>query len=147
MDKVEKLCHDALKRGAQAVIGGHRVDDRPGYYFPPTILTKVSPDMPIECQEAFGPVVTISSFDKPEEALALANGTDYGLTAGVYTKHLSLAHWTADRLLAGTVYVNNWFAGGNETPFGGFKKSGLGRIKSLEALSHFYQIRNVAIKL
>jgi aldehyde dehydrogenase (NAD+)/betaine-aldehyde dehydrogenase len=147
VDGAEKFCRDALQRGARAVIGGRRADDLPGYYFHPTILTQVTPDMPVFQQEVFGPVVAVTPFDKPEEAIALANGTEYGLTAGVYTKDLKLAHWTADRLLAGSVYVNKWYAGGNEVPFGGFKKSGHGRIKCLEGLANFYQVRNVAIKL
>lgn len=147
VDTVEGFCQGALQRGARAVIGGRRPDDLPGYYFPPTILTQVTPDMPIFQREVFGPVVAVTPFQEPEEAIALANGTEYGLTAGVYTKDLKLAHWTADRLLAGSIYVNKWYAGGNEVPFGGFKKSGHGRIKSSEALADFYQIRNVAIKL
>jgi aldehyde dehydrogenase (NAD+)/betaine-aldehyde dehydrogenase len=146
-DKAEKFCSTAIAAGAQAVLGGQRPDDRAGYYLNPTIFTNATPDMPISQQEVFGPVLTILPFDEPEEAIAIANGTEYGLTAGVYTKDLKRAHWTADRLQAGSVYVNKWYAGGMEAPFGGFKKSGFGRVKSVDALSHFHQIRNVAIKL
>ena len=79
--------------------------------------------------------------------MAIANGTEYGLAAGVYTKDLSRAHWTADRLEAGTVFVNQWFVGGNQTPFGGFKKSGYGREKGVESLANYHHIRNVGIRL
>lgn len=146
-DKAETFCRAAVQGGAQAVLGGQHPDERSGYYLNPTIFTHVTPDMPVAQKEVFGPVLTILTFDEPEEAIAIANGTEYGLTAGVYTKDLKRAHWTADRLLAGSVYVNKWYAGGMEAPFGGFKKSGFGRVKSVDALAHYYQIRNVAIKL
>jgi aldehyde dehydrogenase (NAD+)/betaine-aldehyde dehydrogenase len=146
-DKAEQFCTAAVEAGASAVIGGRRPEKFSGYYLEPTIIADVTPDTPIAQKEVFGPVLTILTFDTPEEAIRIANGTDYGLTAGVYTKDLKLAHWTADRLQAGSVYVNKWYAGGMEAPFGGFKKSGFGRVKSVDALSHFYQVRNVAIRL
>ena len=93
-----------------------------------------------ECFRALG-------FDEPEEAIEIANGTDYGLVAGVYTRDLETAHWTADRLSAGQVFVNEWFAGGVETPFGGTKRSGFGREKGQEALLNYVQTKNVAVKL
>jgi aldehyde dehydrogenase (NAD+)/betaine-aldehyde dehydrogenase len=111
------------------------------------VLIGVTPDMEINQVEAFGPVLAILPFDEPEEAVAIANGTQYGLAAGVYTKDLARAHWTADRLEAGAIFVNQWFAGGNETPFGGFKRSGFGREKGVEAMANYLQVRNVAIRL
>jgi len=146
-DKAEAFCVSAVEAGGRAVIGGKHPEKLKGYYLEPTIIAGVGPDSKIAQNEVFGPVLTMLTFDTPEEALKIANGTDYGLTAGVYTKDLKLAHWTADRLQAGSVYVNKWFAGGMEAPFGGFKKSGFGRVKSVDALAHFYQVRNVAIKL
>ena len=146
-DKAEKFCASAIEAGGNAVIGGRHPEKLKGYYLEPTIIADVAPDAPIAQKEVFGPVLTMLTFDSPEEALHIANGTDYGLTAGVYTKDLKLAHWTADRLQAGSVYVNKWYAGGMEAPFGGFKKSGFGRVKSVDALSHYYQVRNVAIRL
>lgn len=146
-DKAEQFCVTAVEGGASAVIGGRHPEKLHGYYLEPTIIADVSPNTPIAQKEVFGPVLTILTFDSPEEAVQIANGTDYGLTAGVYTKDLKRAHWTADRLQAGSVYVNKWYAGGMEAPFGGFKKSGFGRVKSVDALAHFYQVRNVAIRL
>lgn len=146
-DKAESFCKNAVAAGAHAVIGGRAPEKLSGYYLEPTILSKVAPNMEVAQKEVFGPVLTMLTFNTPDEALHIANGTDYGLTAGVYTKDLKLAHWTADRLQAGSVYVNKWYAGGMEAPFGGFKKSGFGRVKSIDALSHYYQVRNVAMRL
>ena len=85
-------------------------------------------------------------YDEPEEAIRIANGTTYGLAAGVFTGDLDRATWAADRLVAGQVYVNEWYAGGVETPFGGMGKSGFGREKGQEALANYYQSKNVGIR-
>ena len=146
-DNAERFALNAVAAGATAATGGRRPDDLPGFYLRPTVLTEVTPDMEINQVEAFGPVLAMLPFDDPEEAIAIANGTQYGLAAGVYTKDLSRAHWTADRLEAGAIFVNQWFAGGNETPFGGFKRSGFGREKGVEAMANYLQVRNVAIRL
>jgi len=146
-DKAENYCQVAIQQGATAVIGGRRPSDLPGFYLQPTILTDVKTEHRVNAEEVFGPVLSVLKFKEPEEAIAIANGTDYGLTAGVYTTDLKRAHWTADRLDAGAVYVNKWFAGGGETPFGGFKRSGYGRVKSTEGIGNYSQIRNVAIQL
>ena len=145
-DKAERFALTAVQAGATAAAGGRRAD-REGYFMQPTILTGVTSDMEINQREVFGPVLSVTRFSEPEEALAIANGTEYGLAAGVYTKDLTRAHWTADRLEAGTVFVNQWFVGGNETPFGGFKKSGYGREKGVEAMANYQQVRNIGVKL
>ena len=80
------------------------------------------------------------------EAIGIANGTDYGLAAGVFTSDIDRALLLADRLEAGQVYVNEWYAGGVETPFGGFKHSGFGREKGAEALANYHQSKNVGIR-
>jgi len=146
-DKVEGFCLAASQSGASAVSGGRRADDLPGHFMQPTIFTGVTPDMTIAREEVFGPVLAVLPFDDDDEAIELANGTDYGLVAGVYTKDLDRAHKTADRLSAGQIFVNEWFAGGVETPFGGTKRSGYGREKGQEALLNYVQTKNVAIKL
>jgi aldehyde dehydrogenase (NAD+) len=145
LSRVLHYCKLGTDGGAEAAFGSKRVD-RPGYYVQPTVFVGVKPDMAINREEIFGPVLSALTFDTPEEALAIANGTEYGLAAGVYTRDLKSAHWTADRLEAGTVFVNEWFAGGNETPFGGMKKSGFGREKSVDAFANYVQTRNIAIK-
>jgi aldehyde dehydrogenase (NAD+)/betaine-aldehyde dehydrogenase len=145
--RVEALCAAGIAEGATAVLGGARVPGLAGHFMAPTIFTGVRPEMRIAQEEFFGPVLVIIPFDTPEEAVAIANGTPYGLAAGVYTRDLKLAHWTADRLVAGQVYVNEWWAGGVETPFGGMKRSGYGREKGQEALLGYVQTKNVGIRL
>ncbi|MCW5731881.1 MAG: aldehyde dehydrogenase family protein [Alphaproteobacteria bacterium] len=146
LDKVEGHCLAAQQAGAEAATGGRRVD-RAGHFMQPTIFVGVRPDMQIAREEVFGPVLAVQPFDEPEEAIALANGTDYGLCAGVYTRDLRLAHWSAERLVAGQVFVNEWFAGGIETPFGGTRRSGYGREKGQEALLNYIQTKNVGIRI
>jgi aldehyde dehydrogenase (NAD+) len=146
-DKVEGFALAGSQAGATAVTGGRRVDDLPGHFMQPTVFTGVTPDMTIAQEEIFGPVMTVIPFDDDEEAIRIANGTDFGLVAGIYTKDLDRAHQTADQLSAGQVFVNEWFAGGVETPFGGTKRSGYGREKGQEALLNYVQTKNIAIKL
>jgi len=145
--KVADLCRIGVAEGATLVTGGEQVGDRRGYFMKPTVFADVRPDMTIAREEFFGPVMAVIPFETPEEAVAIANGTDYGLAAGVFTRDLRLAHWTADRLVAGQVYINEWWAGGVETPFGGTKRSGYGREKGQEALLGYVQTKNIGIRL
>lgn len=145
--KVEGFVQRASAAGGQVVTGGKRVGYLSGHFMEPTVVTDVAPDSEIVQSEVFGPVLVVQSFEEPEEAVELANGTDYGLCAGVHTNDLRLAHWTAQRLVAGQVFVNEWFAGGVETPFGGTKRSGFGREKGQEALLNYVQTKNVAIRI
>jgi len=145
-DKIHAICAAASQAGAEAVAGGGRAD-RPGHFIQPTIFGSVTPDMTIAQEEVFGPVLSVVTYDDVEEAISIANGTDYGLCAGLYTKDLATAHWVADRLDAGQVFVNEWFAGGIETPFGGMKRSGYGREKGQEALLNYVQTKNVGIRI
>jgi len=146
LSRIEALIGAGVDEGAKLAIGGRRLD-RPGHFLPPTIFTDVNPQMRIANEEFFGPVLALLPFDTPEEAIEIANGTEYGLAAGVFTRDLRLAHWTADRLIAGQVYINDWWVGGVETPFGGAKRSGYGREKGQEALLGYVQTKNVGIRL
>lgn len=145
-DKIHAMCAAASQAGAEAVAGGGRAD-RTGHFIQPTIFGSVTPDMTIAQEEVFGPVLSVVTYEEVEEAISIANGTDYGLCAGLYTKDLATAHWVADRLDAGQVFVNEWFAGGIETPFGGMKRSGYGREKGQEALLNYVQTKNVGIRI
>lgn len=147
LKNVEALCQVGVDEGATLATGGKRLAGLDGYFMAPTVFADVTPDMRIAQEEFFGPVLVIIPFDETEDAIEIANGTDFGLAAGVYTKDLSLAHKVAHRLVAGQVYVNQWWAGGIETPFGGMKRSGYGREKGQEALLGYVQTKNIGIKL
>ena len=149
-NKVITYINLGIEEGATLITGGAapKTSGLPdGYYVEPTIFDNVSNDMKIAREEIFGPVLSIIRFETKEEALQIANDTDYGLVAGVFTSNLNIAQKFAKELKAGQVYINEWFAGGVETPFGGYKESGFGRLKGLEGLKHYTQVKNVCIKL
>jgi len=147
LDRVEGYCLGAVQQGAVAVTGGRRAGNRDGYFMPPTVIADVTAGMTIANEEVFGPVLAILKYDTPEQAIAIANGTDYGLAAGVFTRDVARSHWAAAALEAGQVYVNQWHAGGVETPFGGMKKSGFGREKGQEALMNYVQTKSVTLRV
>lgn len=119
-----------------------------GAFFQPTLIADVSPDAEIMQQEVFGPVLVATTFTDEDEAVELANGTDYALMAAIWTSDVSRAHRLARRVMAGQVYVNAYGAGGGvEYPFGGFKKSGYGREKGVESLDAYTQTKTVIVKL
>ena len=146
LERVERLCSAGIEAGAQPATGGRRIDG-PGHFMQPTVFTGVAPDMGLAREEIFGPALALMPFRTAEEAIALANDTDYGLVAGVFTRDLERALYTSQRLVAGQVFVNEWFAGGVETPFGGMQRSGYGREKGLEALDNYVQTKNIAVRL
>lgn len=145
-DRAEGMVGEAIRQGASAVTGGHKMN-QPGFFLEPTVMTGVAPDMTIANEEVFGPVLSVLKFSDENEAINIANGTPYGLVGGVFTRDLDRATRAAAKLRAGQVFVNEWFAGGVETPFGGYGKSGYGREKGREALWNYVQTKNVAIKL
>lgn len=145
-DRAAQMVSDAQAQGATVATGGRKMNI-PGAFLEPTILTDVTPDMTIAQSEVFGPVLSVLKFSSDDEALKIANGTPYGLVGGVFTRNLDRATQAARQLRAGQVFVNEWYAGGVETPFGGYGKSGYGREKGREALWNYVQTKNVAIKL
>ncbi|KZK98044.1 MULTISPECIES: aldehyde dehydrogenase family protein [unclassified Pseudovibrio] len=143
---IEEITSTARQSGARVAAGGSSLE-RQGYFMAPTILADVDPASRVAQEEIFGPVVCITPFDSDAEAIALANGTEFGLVAGVFTKDLARTHRIGRKLRAGQVFVNEWFAGGISTPFGGVGKSGFGREKGLEALYNYVRTKNIAISL
>ncbi len=118
-----------------------------GFYVPPTLVANVNSSHRVAQEEIFGPVQAVIPFEGEAEALAIANGTPFGLVAGIWTRDGSRALRMARRLQAGQVFVNNYGAGGGiELPFGGVKHSGHGREKGFEALYGFSSLKTVAIK-
>jgi aldehyde dehydrogenase (NAD+) len=135
--RVSALVEQAEQAGIPVLARGSIQADAPagGFYFAPTLFGTVDPAATIAREEVFGPVLTLFAFDGEEEAIRLANGTDYGLVAGVWTRDGGRQHRVAKRVRSGQVFVNGYGAGGGiELPFGGFKRSGHGREKGFEAL-------------
>ncbi|MGB3899362.1 MAG: aldehyde dehydrogenase family protein [Mesorhizobium sp.] len=135
--RVSAMVEQAELAGIPVLARGSIQADAPagGFYFAPTLFGRVDPAATIAREEVFGPVLTLFAFDGEEEAIRLANGTDYGLVAGVWTRDGGRQHRVAKRVRSGQVFVNGYGAGGGiELPFGGFKRSGHGREKGFEAL-------------
>jgi len=150
LETIDEYVAIGRKEGARVAAGGRRAEGAHlpgGYYYEPTLLADVTPGMRVAQEEIFGPVLAILPFDEIEEAARIANDSEYGLVAGVWTRDIDKALALASRIKSGQVFVNTYGAGGGvEMPFGGYKKSGYGREKSLEALASYTQIKNVCVK-
>jgi aldehyde dehydrogenase (NAD+) len=138
----------ARDAGARLVTGG----DRPaglerGWYVRPTLFDRVDPGLAIAREEVFGPVLTVTRFTDDAQALAIANGLDYGLCAGVYTRDIGRALKLARALEAGSVWINGWYLGGQQAPTGGIKASGIGKERGLLGVRNYLHAKNVAIRL
>ena len=150
LETIESYVTVGKDEGATLAAGGGRPSDPSlgrGFYYSPTLLDRVSPDMRVAQEEIFGPVLAIISFDELDEAVELANRSQYGLVAGVWTRDINKAMAVSSRIKSGQVYINTYGAGGGvELPFGGYKKSGYGREKGLESLASYTQVKNVCVK-
>ena len=150
LDRVSGFVERARGRGAEIATGGAATADPEtgkGWFYQPTIVGHRDPNDELVREEVFGPVLTVQIAEDVEHAIALANDSQYALVAGVYTADFTAAHRMARRLDAGQVYINEYFAGGIEVPFGGNKKSGFGREKGLEGLLSYCRTKSVAARI
>lgn len=148
MQRVLDYIGSGESEGAKLALGGKRVlAESGGFYIEPTVFDEVAPGMRISQEEIFGPVLAAIAFDTEEDALRIANDSPYGLAAGLWTRDLQRAHRVARKLRAGSVWVNYWDGGDMTAPFGGYKQSGNGRDKSLQAFSKYTETKATWINL
>jgi len=147
-DRILDLIQSGIKEGAKLEAGGGPKDpNQKGYFVQPTVFSNVQDNMRIAKEEIFGPVQSIFKFDTMEEAIERANTTNYGLGAGVFTKDIDKALEFAHAVEAGVVWINQYLAMGNQTPFGGYKMSGIGRENGSEGIEAYLETKTVSIKV
>ncbi len=145
--RIDSLVQSGVRDGADLVAGGGRPPNiNDGYFFAPTILDNVTPDMAVAREEIFGPVLSVMPFDTEADAIALANGTEFGLAGAVWTGDVSRAHRVAAAVRAGTFWINSCKSISVMSPFGGFGSSGFGRSSGLEALKAYTTTKSVWVE-
>ncbi len=148
MQMVLSFIESGKTDGAKCITGGKQaLINSGGYYIEPTIFDHVKPEMKIAREEIFGPVLSVIRFKDEAEAIQLANNSDYGLQAGVWSDNVNRVHRVARRLQAGTVHVNQYDGDNITVPFGGVKQSGNGRDKSLHALDKYTELKTVWLQI
>ena len=146
MQIVQGFIAQGISEGARLVCGGQRLE-RPGYYLAPTVFADVRDKMTIAREEIFGPVLSVLDFDDEGDVVERANNTEYGLSAGVFTRDISRAHRVISKLQAGSCFINSYNDAPVEAPFGGMKLSGIGRENSKNAIEHYSQLKSVYVRM
>ncbi|MCL4764969.1 MAG: aldehyde dehydrogenase family protein [Hyphomicrobiaceae bacterium] len=148
---VAEFVEDARKNNRLKIATGGKAVEvagmEGGHFYAPTIIDDAPSDARVVQEEIFGPVLSVQVVDSPEEAIAVSNGTEFGLVAGIYTSNISRALAFARDVDAGQVFINQFFAGGVSTPFGGTKKSGFGREKGLAAMASYYRVKCITARI
>ena len=149
LEKINKYVNIGKKEGADIEVGGNiTMKETGGCYFEPTIFKNVKNNMKIAQEEIFGPVLTTLAFSDFNEAVSIANDSEYGLAAGVWTNDINKAIRASREIRAGTVYINNYEEGVDSTiPLGGYKQSGIGRDNGAQALENYLQVKSTWIKI
>lgn len=151
-DNILKIIEQAKRQGAKQVVGFEEFEEQldrleNGYFIPPTIFSDVNNQSEIARNEIFGPVLCVIPFVSEEHALELANDSEFGLAAGIWTSNLQKAHNLADKIQAGTIWINTYRTTAAQAPFGGFKMSGYGKERGYHALLEYTQVKNVMVNL
>lgn len=146
---VEEHIEDAVRKGAKVLWGGEKIENLPGYFFRPTVLSEVNHSMKVMQDETFGPVLPVMTFSEPEEAVSLANDSRFGLTASVWTRSKKMASWMAERIEAGTITVNDhMFSFGEPAAiWGGVKQTGKGYTHGQFGLQELVSVKYISLDL
>ena len=150
LDKIETFVDQAIQEGADILIGGKRHIDPEhpnGLYFLPTIIDNLAPDSTLLTQEIFGPVICLQTFEDEEQAVCLANNSEFGLQAGIYTRDVTRALRISKRIDAGQVNINQYYTSEVHIPFGGNKSSGFGRECGVGAVENYLKTKATSINL
>jgi betaine-aldehyde dehydrogenase len=144
--RVDKVVEDAVAAGAKVVVRGGPFKEGPlakGAFYRPALLEIANHDLPIAQNEVFGPVLVMQAFDSEAEAVTLANNSNYGLSASVWSENVDRPMRIARQLESGTVWINNWVIVYDETEEGGYKQSGLGRLNGIAAIDDFIEYKTI----
>ncbi len=150
LEKVSGFVERARSEGGEIVAGGKPAEvagSEGGFFWQPTIVANSGPDSYLAQNEVFGPVLALFPFSSEDEVVKAANNTRYGLAAGLWTRDVSRAHRVAGRLEAGTVWVNMYRAMAPQSPFGGYKESGVGRQNGIDAIREYVQTKSIWVEL
>jgi acyl-CoA reductase-like NAD-dependent aldehyde dehydrogenase len=145
VDELDRQVRESIDKGGRCLTGGSRLDDRPGFFYAPTILDEISMDMPVMNEETFGPIAPIIKVNDEKEAIKVANSSRYGLGASIWTKDIEKAKRMSLLLQAGTVFINEIVKSDPWLPFGGVKSSGFGRELSHYGIKEFVNIQSISV--